>query len=165
MDEIKLTNDTYIISEIVDLFPRCTPSMVHNYRYKHKIGTNVDGRIVYTKEEVYRFINDVELENIKMRRILYNYIKHHPGIKDEELYKYISSDSDIEKLGFNWSRERTATLLADISSKEYIDDYPGLYEKSDDRLYVTNNEINTNKRYNILSGIFLDMLKKKRRKK
>ena len=76
----------YTIDDIINLFPRCTTFMVRNYRYKTKIGLMIDGVVYYTADEVTKFIEDVEFENIARRTVMYEYIKHHPGVIGQSAY-------------------------------------------------------------------------------
>lgn len=153
MKNCKTSNEKlYTIDYIIEMFPRCTESMVRNYRYKTKIGTLIDGVVYYTADEVTRFIEDTEFENIARRKKLYSYIKEHPGVKEDDLYKYLP-----------FSKQVINTLLIEISQPEYLDDYPDLYEEDDGGLYVIGYElVNKNKTYTKNEGIFYSI---KRRKK
>lgn len=135
----------YTMKEVTKVFPRCTIFMVKNYRFKHGIGTNIGGRVFFTKDEVEQFVEDVESENIKMRRILFDFIKTHPGLKDSNLHNHLKAP---------FTKHRTSSLLADISSPKFYKDFKGLYEDDNSCLYVEGHEINLNKKYDRNNGIF-----------
>ena len=65
------------------------------------------------------------MKNIARRKILYEYIKYHPGVKEEDLSKFLP-----------YSKQVIGTLLVDISSVEYLKEFPDLYEEDDGGLYV-----------------------------
>jgi hypothetical protein len=143
----------YTIDDIVVLFPRCTEFMVRNYRYKTKIGTVIDSVVYYTADEVTKFVEDVEFENIARRRILYEYIKHHPGVKEKDLSKYLP-----------YSKQVLSSLLIDISSVEYLKDYPNLYEEDDGGLFVEGFEkIPETKQCTKTEGIFFSIRRRSTR--
>lgn len=133
------------IKHIVKCFPRCTKWMVINYRWKTGAGTRINNKIYFSDEEVNKFIDETDGENIKLRDELYEFIKFHPGLKESNLYNH---------LGSKFTKHRTANLLADIS---FVDDYPqfvNLYEDDDDTLYIEGFEINLNKKYDRRNGLF-----------
>lgn len=115
----------YTIDDIIKLFPRCTDYMVRNWRHKTKKGILIDGVVYYTVDEVTEFVELTEFENIARRKILYEYIKYHPGVKEEDLSKFLP-----------YSKQVIGTLLMDISSPEYLSEFPDLYEEDDGGLYV-----------------------------
>ena len=139
--EIPLTKELYTINEIVKLFPRCTNYMVVNYRWKYKVGKKIHHRVYFTNEEVQTFIETIELDFMKRRTYMYEFIKFHPGILDRRLFKYIE-----------WTPSITAKILADISEKEYLDQFPDLYEDDNDRQYIKGFELV--KKYTKEHGIF-----------
>jgi hypothetical protein len=142
----------YTIDDIIKLFPRCTTFMVRNYRYKTKIGLQIDGVVYYTADEVTKFIEDVEFENIARRTVLYEYIKHHPGVKEKDLYKYLP-----------YPKQTIANLLVDISTIDYVKQYPGLYEEDDGGLFVEGFErIPESKQCTKTEGIFFSVKKRRR---
>lgn len=133
------------IKDIVRSFPRCTKWMIINYRWKTGAGVRIDNRVYFTDEEVRKFIEETDGENIELRDELYEFIKTHPGLKESNLHNHLSS---------KFTKNRTANLLADIS---FTDDYPqysGLYEEDDDTLYVEGYEINLDKKYDKKNGLF-----------
>jgi len=143
--EMDLNKEIYTINEIVELFPRCTRFIVINYRWKYKVGKNVNHKIYFTKKEVDKFIEETESENMKLRCELYNFIKNHPGLKDSNIYNHLNK---------KFTKNRTQNLLADISMQEYQDKYPGVYEDDESRLFVIGFEIKLNKKYDKKNGIF-----------
>lgn len=143
----------YSLTEVLDMFPRCTESMVRNYRWKHGIGTTVDGELKYTEEEVMRFIEDTEFENIKKRNSIYEYIKTHPGITEDQLVEFLP-----------YPKYMTRNLLAEISSTEYCDTYKGVYEDDGGKLFVEGYEqVHADKQFSNIEGIFFSVKKKQRR--
>lgn len=136
--------EMYTIQDITTLFPRCTEAMVRNYRYKTGIGVFVEGVVYYTADEVTRFVEDTEFQNIARRTVLYEYIKSHPGTTERELQEVMP-----------YSKIVTSILLADISMPEYADLYGGLYEDDNGRLFVKGHErINASKRFSNREGFF-----------
>ena len=149
--DCKTSNNLYTIDYILDLFPRCTEFMVRNYRWKTGIGRVIDGIVHYTSDEITKFMEDTEFENIARRTMLYNYIKNHPGVKEEELHKYLP-----------FSKQVIGTLLVDISQPEYMGDYPDLYEEDDGGLYVKGYEkVSKYKSYTKNEGIFYSVKRRK----
>lgn len=143
----------YTMEEVLQTFPRCTESMVRNYRWKHSIGHFVDGELRFTEEEVMRFVEDTEFENIKKRNSVYEYIKSHPGITEEQLVEFLP-----------YPKYMSRNILAEISSLEYYKTYSGLYEDEDGRLYVEGFErVPSDKRFSDTEGIFFSVKRRSSR--
>lgn len=141
------------MEDILNLFPRCTEAMVRNYRWKHGIGSVVDGVIQYTEIEVMKFIEDTEFENIKRRNSVYEYIKLHPGITEEQLVNFLP-----------YPKYMTRNILAEISLPEYYKLYDGLYEDDNGRLFVSGFErVLQDKKFSNSEGIFFSVKRRGRR--
>lgn len=148
-----LENKLYSMEDILNLFPRCTEAMVRNYRWKHGIGSVVDGVIQYTEIEVMKFIEDTEFENIKRRNSVYEYIKLHPGITEEQLVNFLP-----------YPKYMTRNILAEISLPEYYKLYDGLYEDDNGRLFVSGFErVLQDKKFSNSEGIFFSVKRRGRR--
>ena len=153
MNKSRVPEQLYTIDDIITLFPRCTEYMVRNYRWKTKIGHVIDNVVYYTADEVTRFVEDVEFENISRRKILYEYIKYHPGVKEDDLYRFLP-----------YSKQIISTLLVDISSPEYLSEFPDLYEEDDGGLYIIGHErIHDTKKCTKNEGIFFSVKRRVRR--
>lgn len=148
-----LENKLYSMEDILNLFPRCTEAMVRNYRWKHGIGSVVNGVIQYTEIEVMKFIEDTEFENIKRRNSVYEYIKLHPGITEEQLVNFLP-----------YPKYMTRNILAEISLPEYYKLYDGLYEDDNGRLFVSGFErVLQDKKFSNSEGIFFSVKRRGRR--
>lgn len=136
--------ELYTIQDILELFPRCTEAMVRNYRHKTGIGKWVDGIVYYTADEVTKFVEDTEFQNIARRTVIYEYLKHHPATTEQELQQVMP-----------YSKIITSIILADISMPEYMNNYKGLYEDDNGRLFVEGYEsINASKHFSKQEGFF-----------
>ena len=135
----------YDLKKILQKYPRCSSSMIRNYRWKTGIGVNINNHVYFTEKEVDKFIEDVESENEKMRNYLYNFIKLNPGIRDCDLHQH---------LGKRFTKSKTQELLADISEEYSSGKYHSLYEDDESRLFVEGHELNLEKEYDIKNGIF-----------
>lgn len=139
----------YTIHDIIGLFPRCTEAMVRNYRWKTGIGRQIEKIIFYTADEVMQFVEDTEFKHISRRSQIYNYIKKHPGITEKQLCKIMP-----------YPEYSTKSILADISQKEYLQDYPDLYEEDNGGLYVVGYEkISSQKNFTKSEGMFFTTCK------
>lgn len=111
----------YSVNDVVETYG-VSISILRNYRWKNKIGRNINGRVYLTLKELQDFLDETELKNEGYRERIYEIIKENPSIKEKELHKMVGL-----------TRAVTASLLADMT---YMYKYKDLYEDDFGRLYV-----------------------------
>lgn len=111
----------YSVNDIVETYG-ISISVLRNYRWKNKVGRNIDRRVYLTLEELQDFLDDTELKNEKYREKIYEIIKNNPSIKEKYLHKRIGLTKAV-----------TSSLLADMT---YMHKYKDLYEDDYGGLYV-----------------------------
>lgn len=146
------------VNDILGLNPLITYWMIMNYRKSTKIGEIINGTLYFDENEYEEIIGIIYKDSREKRKFIYKYIKEHPAIEAEELYKHLIRYTNE----YPYTKENVDGFLCDISQPEtYLTKFPGLYEDDRNRLFVEGYEINTNKKYDKNHGLFCDIIKRR----
>lgn len=131
---------------------------IMNFRRFNDIGSVIDGTLYFTKFEKDYLIEEIVKDSDKKRKFVYNYIKNHPAIKEQDLWKHLQRYANE----YQFTKDNVASTLADISQPDTLDEYAGLYEEDDGKLYVLGNELNLKKKYDKNHGLFEDTISRRK---